>query len=168
MALTSAERVRLAIQDLPRIADDIYSGDGLGKTYPLPHFNITSGSAFLVNPNGRSWSGVPGATFTSGYVQFPGAGGIADGTPFRVRYTHTTFSDDEIGDFMERGNDVIGAQVLAIETLLFDSVKRVSWRSSDGAAYDDTAAQTLLATMHDQYLQQRREGSLGAGGIISW
>jgi len=165
MALTTAQQVRLKIQDPPVIADDVYHGDGRRSAYQMPHRNLSSGSAY-VYAGPTAWSAT-GATFdASGFVTFSGA--IPENTAFRARYVHTTFSDDEIGHFTAVGGNVLGAAVEAVEALMFDSLKRARWASPDGMSYDDTQAQNMLLRMHEKLQAERADDAVGQGGVQSW
>lgn len=165
MTLTTAQQVRLKVQDPPTLADDAYYGDGMASSFALPHRNVTSGSAFVLGTGGQ-WSGT-GATFNpSGVVVFSGV--ISASSGFRLNYTHTVFSDDEIGHFTAVGGTVNGAAVEAIEALMFDSLKRARWIAPDGSQYDDTAAQRQLQAMWDRLHAQAADEAISGGGITSW
>lgn len=165
MALTTAQQVRLKIQDAPTLADDTYYGDGMASSFQLPHRNITSASALVLDAQGQ-WSAT-GSTFSvSGVVTF--ADVISANTGFRTIYTHTVFSDDEIGYFTAVGGNVNGAAVEAIEALMFDSLKRARWIAPDGSQYDDTAAQRQLQAMWDRLHANAEDEALTGGSVTSW
>ena len=165
MPLTTAQQVRLRIQDLPALADATYYGDGSGSAYALPHRNLTSAAAFVPGTNGQ-WSAT-GATFdVSGVVTFSGV--ISANTAYRTRYTFSVFSDEEIGHFTAVGGSVAGAALEACRDLMFDSLKRASWAAPDGSQYDDTRAIEMLKTLHDTLQQEIATVQVADGGFISW
>jgi len=114
---------------------------------------------------GAQWVAT-GATFSSGMVEF--AHRISANSAFRVSYVHTVFSDAEIDDFIDRGNDLLGAQIAAVETLMFDSLKRVSWRAHDGTSYNDTHAQQTLQAMHTKLKRQQMDEAQAILGVYGW
>lgn len=159
MALTTAQQVRLLVQDFPRLRDQVFYGDGLASSFVLPWQNITSGSAFVPvgAGGGTAWSAT-GATFNaSGMVSFNTAS-FPSASAFRVTCVDSVFSDDEIGHFTAVGGDVKGAALEALNSLLFDAGKRARWYSPDGASYDDIGSITALmaarsAIKADQYVE---------------
>ena len=164
MTLTNNQSVRLKIQDQPLIADDTYHGDGSAITFGLPHRSLTSGSAFV--PDGAGWT-TTGATFdASGFVTFSDA--VSANSAFRVRYVHSTFSDDEIDHFLDAGGSVNGAALEAVQTLMFDGLKRSNWRAPDGTEFDDTAAMSLLRDLHDRLKSDLADNAIGGAAIESW
>jgi hypothetical protein len=165
MALTTAQQVRLRIQDQPTVADRTLYGDGLLDTFPLPERNLTSGTAFV--PLAAGWSAT-GATFNAtGSVAF--AAVISANSAFRARYVHSTFSDEEI-DLMitAGGGSVNGAALEAVQTLMFDGLKRASWAAPDGTSYDDTAAMRLLNDLYGRLKEEQAEQAALNGGISEW
>lgn len=165
MPLTTAQQVRLRIQDQPRIADATYYGDGLLDTFPLPDRNLSSGTAYV--PVAAGWSAT-GATFNpTGSVTF--ANVLSANSAFRARYVCSTFSDEEI-DLMitAGGGNVLGASLDAVQTLMFDGLKRASWGAPDGTEYDDTAALRLLNELYGRLKEEQAEQSVAAGGISEW
>lgn len=165
MTLTDAQRTRLKIQDQPLIADVTRYGDGTARVFSLPHRNITSGSAF-VPVGATAWSATGAAFDASGVVTLSGI--VATNSAFRLTYVHSTFSDDEINDFLSIGGGVVGASVEAIEALMFDGVKRATWRAPDGSEYDDTQAMVHLREMHRLMTAARSEEATSAGDVLSW
>lgn len=165
MTLTTAQQVRLKIQDAPIIADETYYGNGTAVTFVLPHRNITSATAY-VPAGGTAWSAT-GATFSpSGYVTFSGV--ISANSAFRVNYVHTTFSDDEINHFITAGGTVNGAALQAVEALMFDSLRRARWMAPDGTQYDDTQAQAMLSRMWEQLQRAAGDEAIAGGSMESW
>lgn len=165
MALTSAQQVRLGIQDPPTIANDVYYGDGMATGFVLPHRNITTASAFV--SAGGGWSAT-GATFNvSGIVAF--ATPISANSAFLVTYTHSVFSDDEVDHFLSAGgNSINGARLEAVKTLMFDATKRARWQAPDGTQYDDTQAQGHLQRMYDKFSNELTQDAIGGGATYSW
>ena len=96
------------------------------------------------------------------------SGVISANSGFRVTYTHSVFSDDEIGHFTAVGGDVNGAALEAIEALMFDSLKRARWMAPDLSQYDDTAAQGQLRAMWDRLHELSKEDAIVQGGFQSW
>ena len=165
MALTTAQQVRLKIQDPPTLADNTYYGDGQSLSFTLPHRNIVSGSAYVFNASGQ-WSAT-GATFnTSGSVSFSDI--MSAGSGFRTTYVFSNFSDAEVEHFITAGGNVNGAAVQAIEALMFDSLRRARWMAPDGAQYDDTQAQAMLSRMYTQFKEEGAEEAIYGGGFQSW
>lgn len=167
MALTTAQQVRLRIQDTPTLYDATLYGDGLAQQFSLPQRNQTSATAF-VPAGGTAWSGT-GAAFdgTFGSVSFSGV--ISANSAFRVRYIYSVFSDDEIDTMITAGGgDVLGASVEAVQTLMFDAQKRAVWRAPDGSMYDDTAAQAALKALYDALIDQQERAAVTQGGLTSW
>lgn len=164
MPLTTAERVRLKIQDAPTLGAGAGVGDGTAVTFALPNRNLTSGTAYLATTQG--WSAT-GATFDpTGTVTF--AARISANSAFRVTYVYSTFSDAEIDEFLTTGGSVIGAAVEACEALMFDGVKRTSWSAPDGSSYNDTSAQAHLRELHAILTTQQGDEAAAGGSAGSW
>lgn len=165
MVLTEAQQVRLRIQDLPLIADVTRYGDGTAATYQLQHSNLTSASAFIPL-GGTAWSAT-GATFNaSGYVDFSGV--ISANSAFRVRYVHSTFSDTDVDQMLADGGSVLGASREAVQTLMFDGLKRSKWAAPDGTEFSDVDAMKLLKDLWDVLQEELSEEATTAGSIASW
>lgn len=170
MTLTTAQQVRLRIQDIPAIFDVGLTFDGSGSAYQLQqgamaYRNVTSASAFVPDGNGQ-WSAT-GATFNaSGYVTFSAVGSAH--SAFRVRGVHSVFSDDEIGHFTAIGGDVVGASLEAVQTLRFDALKRAKWAAPDGTEYDDTAAIKALEALYDDLKEEQLAAESYDLGFESW
>lgn len=164
MPLTTAQQVRLRIQDQPVLANDTYYGDGLAVTFQLPHRNLTSASAFVQGTN--AWAST-GATFNaSGYVTF--ADVISANSAFRVQYVHSVFSDDEISHMITAGGNIVGAALEAVQTLMFDGLKRAKWVAPDSSEYDDTAAMKLLKDLYETLKEELDEQGVAFGGFGEW
>lgn len=163
MTLTSAQQVRLKIQDAPIRANDVYYGDGQATVFNLPHRNIASGTAYVLA--GGAWSAT-GATFASGQVAFSGI--ISANSGFNVRYEYATFSDAEVDHFISAGGSVAGAAKEAVEALMFDGLRRASWAAPDGTSYDDSKAIGLLKQLHDTLSDELEEEATLSGGLASW
>lgn len=164
MALTDLERIRLVIQDKPQTQNAVYTANGVDTRYELAYPNPQEGSAF-VETNQR-WAMTAASFQADGYVVFPDR--VSANSAFRVEYAHTVFTDDELRYYMEAGGDTRGAQILAIETLMFDSLKRAQWGAPDGTSYNDTAAQAQLIKMHERLLKQQSDAAIGFGGVKGW
>lgn len=169
MALTTAQQVRLRIQDIPIVANDTYYGDGTATMFLLPHRNIAGGTAYV--PVGKTAWSATGATFDpSGYVVFNSI--IPANSAWRAQYVYSTFSDEEIGHFITAGGTVDRAALQAVEALMFDSLRRARWMSPDGTQYDDTQAQAMLSRMYEQFrsaIERADAENAAAGGEMqSW
>lgn len=165
MALTTAQQVRLRIQDQPLRADDTYYGNGTADSFSLPHANLTSGTAY-VPVGGTAWSAT-GCTFDqTGFVQFSSV--IAADSAFRVVYVHSVFSEAEIGHYTAVGGSVAGAALEAVRALMFDGLKRARWMGSDGSQYDDTQAMRLLNDLHSALQTEVAQAQISQGGFQNW
>lgn len=170
MALTTAQQVRLRIQDIPQVFDVTLYGDGSASAFALQngavaYRNITSGSAFVPDGNGQ-WTGTGVAFNVSGYVTFSGV--VSANSAYRVRGVHSVFSEDEINHFTAVGGDVPGAALEAARTLQFDALKRAAWAAPDGTEYDDTAAIKALNDLIAELKQEVNEAATSEGGFVSW
>ena len=165
MALTTAQRVRQRIADQPVVFDDTYTFDGSASSFNLPYANITSGSAFIAGSNGQ-WSATAATFNESGFVTFTTA--YAKASSFRTRGVQSVFSDAEIGDFTAAGGSVNGALIAALESLMFDAVKRSRWMAPDGSQYDDTKAMDHVRAMYDQLKSAQADDAIAGGGLSSW
>ncbi len=165
MTLTDAQAVRLKIQDIPAVADSTFVGDGTAVQFALPQRNLSSASAF-VPIGGTAWSAT-GATFNaSGFVEFSGV--ISASSAWRARYTYSVFSDAEVQHFLDTGGSVNGAALEAVQTLMFDGLKRASWSAPDGTSYNDTAAIGLLRSLYDTLKAEQHEAAISGGANESW
>jgi hypothetical protein len=165
MALTTAQQVRVKIQDQPLLADTTLYFDGMASSFTLPHSNITSGSAMVLDAGGQ-WSAT-GATFNaSGMVAVPTA--LPASTGLRVTYVHSTFSDDEISHFTAVGGNVLGAAIEACEALMFDGLKRARWASPDGTQYDDTMAMNTVVKIYETLKAEQADDATLGGAVNSW
>lgn len=164
MTLTNLQRVRLRIQDQPRIADTTYYGDGSASVFQLPHRNLVSGSAYV--PGGAGWTATGGAFDASGFVSFSGV--ISANSAWRARYTYSNFSDTEIDDWISAYGSVNGAAIEAVTTLMFDGLRRAAWASPDGTEYDDTKAMTLLNDLYKVLKDEEADEAAVGGSVESW
>lgn len=165
MTLTTAQQIRLRIQDQPLLYNATLYGDGTANTYYFPQRNITGATAYVPLGN-TAWSATGAAWNASGYVQFSGT--ISANSAFRVTFQYSTFSDDEVDHFVTVGGDVLGASIEAVQTLMFDSLKRASWESPDGTEYDDTAAMRQLNDLYDRLKEEQEEHADYSAGFQSW
>lgn len=165
MTLTTAQQVRLRIQDQALLHHATLYGDGTANAFYFTQRNITGATAYV--PAGSTAWSATGATWNaSGYVQFSGI--ISANSAFRVVFQHSTFSDDEVDHFVSVGGDVLGASIEAVQTLMFDGLKRAAWQAPDGTRYDDTAAMSLLNAMYDRLKEERDEAADAGAGFASW
>ena len=165
--LSIPDQVRLRVQDLPLVADVTQHGDGTANTFALAHRNAVSATAFVPGAGGTSWSATGATVDPTGFVSFSGV--ISANSAYRVRYVHSTFSEDEVGQFITAGGgSVPGAALEACRALMFDSLKRASWAAPDGSQYDDTKAQAQLLALHEQLMTEVANAELTDGGFVSW
>jgi hypothetical protein len=165
MALTDLQKVRLKISDPPIAENLTLYGDGITTVFKMAHVNLANAQAF-VPVGGTSWSATGAAVDPSGMFIFSNV--ISANSAFNVRYQHTNFSDDEIQEFLNEGGSVIGAALAAVQSLMFDGLKRARWMAADGSQYDDTSAQSALAKMHDTFEKQVEQEAITGGGFGSW
>lgn len=164
MALTDLQKVRLKISDPPIAENLTLYGDGTATVFKMAHVNLANAGAYV--PVAAGWSATGAAVDTSGQFIFSNV--ISANSAFNVRYQHTNFSDDEIQEFLNDGGSVVGAALEAVESLMFDSLKRARWMAADGSQYDDTSAQAALAKMHETLSTQVVAEASTAGGFGSW
>lgn len=170
MTLTTAQQVRLRIQDIPQIADVVQTFDGTADTYQLqngaiPYRNVTSATAF-VPVGGTAWSATAATFNPSGFVTFGGVGSAQ--SAWRWRGVYSVFSDEEIDHFTAVGGTVAGAALEAVQVLMFDALKRASWRAPDGTEYDDTKAMDMLRTLYATLKEEIADAQVGDGAFVSW
>lgn len=165
MTLTTAQQVRLRIQDAPAWFDDVRYGDGTAAVFDLGKRNLTTASAYLA-VGGTAWSATGCTVDVSGVVAFSGV--ISAMTAFRVRGVHSVFSDDEIGHFTAVGGSVAGAALEAARTLAFDGLKRAKWAAPDGSSWDDTMALQALYSLIGKLEEEVAGAELSAGAFGEW
>ena len=169
MALTTAQQVRLRIQDIPQVFDLEWNANGSATEYQLrngaaEYRNITSATAYI--PVAGVWSAT-GATFNvSGYVAFSGV--VSANSALRARGVWSTFSDEEIEHFTAVGGNIAGAALEAAHTLQFDALKRAAWAAPDGTTYDDTKVIQALKDLIEELKDEVSEDASSAGGFASW
>lgn len=167
MALTTGQRIRLRIQDAPIRADLTLIGDGTASTFLAPHANLTSASAFVPGAGNSAWSATGFSYSLNGEYSFSGV--ISANSAYRLTYTHSTFSDDEIDQFLaDGGGGINGAALEALYALAFDAVKRSQWMAPDGSMYNDQNAQTHIRDMIAIVKKELETESTSQGGMISW
>lgn len=164
MALSDLQTLRLKISDTPSIETYEDVGDGQRSAFVLPDRVIYSGSALVHDAQGRYTA--TGATLESGMLTFSGV--ISANSAFMAQYVTVTFSDDEVQQFLDDGGSVIGGAIEAVQSLLFDTVKRVRWMAPDGTQYDDTQAKEKLAALLDKFNEQQEREAFSSGGIVGW
>jgi hypothetical protein len=164
MTLTPAQRVRLKISDPPTLGGGAGVGDGSALSFALSQRNLTSGSAYVAV--GGAWSAT-GATFDpTGVVTFATA--ISANSAWRTTYVYSTFSDDEITDFLAVGGSVVGAAIEAAQSLAFDGLRRASWSAPDGSSYSDVAAQRHVLDLIAMLQVEQGDEATVAGSTASW
>jgi hypothetical protein len=164
MSLTTAQQIRLKVADIPRLADNVFYGDGLASSFLLPHYNIISGSAFV--PNGAAWAPTAATFNASGMVSF--ANTVSANSAFRITCVHSVFSETEIDNYLEVGGNVNGAAIEAIHTLMFDAAKRARWMSSDGTSFDDVQAADYLWKAYSAIKADVLDEGAAVIGMQSW
>jgi hypothetical protein len=96
------------------------------------------------------------------------SGVVSANSAYRLTYVHSVFSDEEIENMLEVGGSVNGAAIQAIETLMFDAIKRSEWESPDGTEYNDTMAMGHLRSMYTKLKDNLDQEVLAGGTIASW
>jgi hypothetical protein len=170
MPLTTAQQVRLRIQDPWRRGSEVQYGDGIASSFQLaqgaPYSTLISATASVVN---TGWSAT-GCTFdlSLGYVTFSGI--PSANTAVRFDYQWAVFGDEEVGTFTAAGGGTVrGAAREAVRTLRFNALKRARWAAPDGTTYDDTAAIQALKALQDDLEEEIERFDEGpAGGYESW
>ena len=156
---TDVQRVRLKIRDPLTSISRVYQANGTERIQ-LNHDAIS----YL-----RVFKNVDGAWAEQDYalngnvVVFASA----QSGEFLMNYLSSAFTDDDLSYFLEVGGSVAGAQVEAVEALLFDAVKRNQWSAGDNSV-DDTSAQKTLLMMYDVFRKQLENDVISGGGIVSW
>src|SRR3990167_3717382 len=142
MPLTTAEQVRLRINDRWRWAEEVRVGDGSASGFKLaqgaPFSNLSALSGFVTLPAPTGWSAT-GSTVDTGLGLVTFSAVVSANTAWRAQYQWAVFSDSEIEYFTAVGRGVVGAALHAVRSLMFDSLRRASWGAPDGTTYDDTA-----------------------------
>lgn len=169
MPLTDIQAVRQRIQDEPGYeAGRIMQGDGVSTVFSLPVRNLTTASAFvgIGTPTPTAWSAT-GATFNpTGYVTF--ANPISANSAFMCQYAYSVFSDDVISAYLVTGGGVNGAALQCAYDLLFDALKRASWRGADGSTYDDRLLRDELRGIISALKHEEEEQAIFGGAMASW
>ena len=168
MALTTAQQVRLKIQDPWRFGEEDQFADGTASAFKMqqgaPYSTIISASASVYR---AGWSATGGTWNTAlGRVEFSSV--LAGDARLHFNYLWAVFSDDEIGHFTAVGAGVNGAALEAVQTLMFDAWKRARWQTPDGTQYDDSRALDNLLKMQSALSAQVAEDVGPAGGFESW
>ena len=170
MALTTAQQIRLRVQDQPKIADVVRYGDGSASAFDLQHVNLTSASAFIMVSAGgvpaTGWSATAATFNASGYVTFSGV--PSANSALKLRYVYSTFSDDEIDHYQTVGGNINGAALEAVQALMFDGLKRSKWKAPDGTEYSDVEAMKELNDLYDRLKVEELEDGIAAGGFGQW
>jgi len=168
MALTTAQQVRLKIQDPWRFGEEDQIANGTASAFKMqqgaPYSNIISASASVYR---AGWSAT-GGTWDNALGRFEASGVIDQNESVHFNYLWAVFADDEIGHFTAVGVSVNGAALEAVQTLMFDAWKRARWQTPDGTQYDDTRALDNLAKMQSALSAQIVQDVGPAGGFESW
>lgn len=168
MALTTAQQVRLRIQDPWRLSHEVRYGDSTASGFQLqqgePYSTIISATASVVN---AGWSAT-GCTFNNalGYGVFPAP--ISANTAVRFDYLWAVFDDDEIGHFTAVGGGVNGAALEAVDTLMFNAYKRARWAAPDGSEVDESRVFDNLFKLRSAIREKMTNESGPDGGFVSW
>lgn len=165
MTLTTAQQVRLRIQDQALLYNGLMYGDGTANVFYLTQRNLTGATAY-VPAGGTAWAATGATWDTAGTVTFGGV--ISANSAFRVTFQHSTFSDDEVSHFIEAGGSVAGAALEAVQALMFDSLKRAKWKAPDGTEFDDTAAMRQLNDLYDRLKVEVDDLADTGAGFASW
>lgn len=166
--LTTAQQVRLAINDRLRYQEEVRAGDGQSISFKLaqgaPFASLTGASAYV--PTGAGGWSATGATFDLDLGTVAFAGIISAQSAWRATYQWAVFSENEIGHFTAAGGDINGACIEAVRTLMFDGLRRAKWAAPDGSQHDDTKAQDTLLKMWSAFKAEQYDGA--EGGVESW
>lgn len=173
MPLTTAQQVRLRIQDPWRFGEETLLGNGSGSAFKLqqgaPYSTLISatGSVFLPPPTG--WTAT-GCTFDAALGRVAFSGIISANSAIQANYLWAVFGEDDIGFFTAAGGgSVAGAALQAVRALRFNAPKRARWASPDGTQYDDTQAMRALKELEDDLEEEVIRYEEGpAGDYASW
>jgi hypothetical protein len=165
MTLTTAQQVRLRIQDIPTVSDVTRTFDGSASAFNLEHRNLTSGTAYVPGTD-AAWSATGAVFDASGFVTFAAPGSA--NSAYRVRYVHSVFSDADISHFTAAGGSIPGAALEAVQALMFDGLKRAKWAAPDGTQYDDTRALDALWNIYSAQKEEVADAETFDGGYESW
>lgn len=148
MALSDLERLRLQIQDRPRVAlrEVLGYGDGAELNF-LTQLHPVAAESEAVTVNGVLKT--PGTDYTLddavGLLTFTVA--PATGAAVRVTYRWSTFNDAELEDLLAQHGSVRRAAIAALEMLLADSERFLKYtfgqESVDRTATRDALAQVI-------------------------
>lgn len=175
MPLNSADQLRFAMSDKPRLLMETRYGDGTANLFQLSGVPLVSGASALGGmvpsayvPVAAGWSATGGATFDYqlGTVAFTTA--ISANSAFQVRYTYATFSDQEIDLVTGLYGDLPSMRLALVDNLMGDAYKRAAWRSQAGASYDDKETMKNLMLMRSAIIAQRTDEQGPLGAVISW
>ena len=169
MALSTAEIVRMRLNDPYRRSREVQHGDGTASGFKLaqgaPYSIVISATASVVSA-GVGWSATA-ATFdnSAGYVVFSGT--ISANTAAQYDYLWAVFSDDEIAYFTAQGG-ISQAVLMGVHTLMGNSWKRARWQAPDGSEYDDTKAMASLVQWRSALRAEMIDDIGPEGGVESW
>jgi len=169
MTLTTAEQVRLRLNDPWKYGLEMQYGDGTASAYKLqqgaPYSTVLSATASVYSAN-VGWSGT-GATINTGLGLLTFSGAISANTAFQVNYLWAVFSDAELGFFTAQG-DVRAATLMGVRVLMADAWKRARWAAPDGSQYDDSKAFAYLAAWEQSLLAEKVTDDGPAGQFVNW
>ena len=168
--ISTGQQLRLRIQDPFRYDSEELFGDGTASGFKLRQgapYSHLSASATASVPVAAGWTAT-GATVdhAQGRVVFGAA--ISAHSAFQVDYAWSVFSEDELAYFTAEGGGVLGAALLAVQTLMFDAWKRARWASPDGSQYDDSKAMDNLVKLRSALRAEQVDDIGPQGGIESW
>lgn len=176
--LNSADALRFFMADRPRLLMETKYGDGTASAFQISGVPLVTGgtalggfapSAFVPIGvgGGTAWSAT-GATFNIplGTVSFNNA--ISANSAYQVKYTYSTFSDQEIDFVTGLFTDMYAARLALIDNLMADSYKRASWGVQRGAFYDDSKTMQNLMLMREAIYKEMTVETGPQGDILSW
>ena len=170
MALTTAQQVRMRIQDNWRRGMETLIGDGTASAFKLqqgaPYSVLVSATASVIKDLAQGWSATACTIDTArGYVEFSGI--ISAGTAMQMDYLWAVFGDDEIEYFTAQGS-VRAAALMACRTLMGNAWKRARWVAPDGRQYDDSRAMEQLARWESSLISERTADQGPTVLVDSW
>lgn len=176
--MNTADQLRFAMADKPRLLVETKYGDGTASAFQLSGVPLVSGGTALgaFQPSafvpvgaggGTAWSAT-GASFNYnlGTVSFSGA--ISANSAYQVSYTYAVFSDQEIDMITGMYGDMPSMRLALVSNLMSDAYKRASWQSQAGASYDDSKTMQNLMLMRSAIIAERTEEQGPVGDVFSW
>jgi len=171
MALTTAQQVRLRLNDPWRYAQETQYGDGSGSALKLqqgaPYSTIISATASILWSANSGWSATA-STIDAALGTMVLDGVISAHTAIQMDYQWAVFSDDEIEYFTAAGGDTRGAALMGVRTLMGNAWKRARWAAPDGSQYDDSKAMQNLMRWESALIAERTVEDGPAGSFVNW